>query len=508
LTKLGTGTQILSGNNTYSGTTSILGGTLQIGNGGPSGAIGNGAIVNNGVLVFNRSNASAITGAISGTGSLTKNGAGVLTLTNNSTYLGPTTINAGTLKLGGSKVLPVTSAIQLDATAGTVNTGGGGIVTSWTNQGSLGPAGDVSAAPGEEPSFVAAEPAMNNQSVVRFVAADGGLAPFARLTNTQDFTLGDVTVMYVGRLTGGPAGQANQRLLAGLSNNWLLGTWNGNSESAYFNNGFLYNAVTPDTVSRIYTGTVSSGGAGKFYVNGADRGAVAGSQGPYGLSLGGGYSGNPVTEYSSGDIGELLVFTSVLTSEERGAVEAYLARKWQSGDTNILPETGAVMLTTAGAALDVNGVTQTIGALTGAAGTSIELNEGSLTVGEASDATYAGEILGPGTFTKAGTGKLTLNGALSMTTLFADDGTLQVNSNANGADVVVNATANFGISQTLNTLVIGDGGIVTLGAAVPSPADPELAPTPVQAIPEADSISLLLLGALGLLGRFGRTRSS
>jgi hypothetical protein len=156
----------------------------------------------------------------------------------------------------------------------------------------------------------------------------------------------------------------------------------------------------------------------------------------------------------------------------------------------------------------VNGVTQTIGALSGVAGTSIELNEGSLTAGDETDTTYAGDIAGPGTFTKAGSGELTLSGALSMTTLIADDGTLQVNSNAAGADVIVNATANFGVSQTLNSLEIGSGGVVTLGAAVPSPAESVLAPVEVQAVPEPGSVSLLLLGLVGLLRRSRPARTS
>jgi hypothetical protein len=71
-----------------------------------------------------------------------------------------------------------------------------------------------------------------------------------------------------------------------------------------------------------------------------------------------------------------------------------------------------------------------------------------------------------------------------MTTLIADDGTLQVNSNAAGADVIVNATANFGASQTLNSLEIGSGGVATLGSAFPSPAESALAPAPVQAVPD------------------------
>ncbi|MEO7319033.1 MAG: autotransporter-associated beta strand repeat-containing protein [Chthoniobacteraceae bacterium] len=502
LTKVGTGTQTLSGNNTYSGTTTILGGTLQIGNGGTDGAIGNGAIINNGALVFNRSNAITITGAISGTGTVTKNGAGVLTLTNNSTYQGPTTINAGTLKLGASQTLPVSSAIWLDATDGsTINTSGGG-VTSWTNKGSLGVAGDTSAAIGEEPTFVVSEAAMNNQPVIHFDSAGGGV-PFDRLTNTQDFTAGNVTVIYAGRLSGG----ANQRLLAGLSNNWLLGTWNGNGESAYFNNGFLNNSGIPDTVSRIYTGTIETGGAAKFYVNGADRGSGAGAQGPYGLSLGGGFSGNPVTEYSSGDIGEMLVFNSVLTSEERGAVEAYLARKWSSGNTNVLPTGIAVTLTVAGTKLDVNGVTQTVGSINSVVGSEIALGGGTLTVGgDDSTMTIAGSITGgDGTLVKEGAGALTITGLQDYAVLTTSDGTTNLKSAlGTGASIVnANATTNFGVSQTLAELNIGDGAVVTLDSALMSPS-PALAES-VQAVPEPGALALLLAGALGLFGR-RRTR--
>ncbi|MCP9886263.1 autotransporter-associated beta strand repeat-containing protein [Synechococcus sp. ATX 2A4] len=51
----GTGTRILSGDNTYSGGTFIDGGTLQVGAGGGAGTLGSGAVVNNGALVFDRS---------------------------------------------------------------------------------------------------------------------------------------------------------------------------------------------------------------------------------------------------------------------------------------------------------------------------------------------------------------------------------------------------------------------------------------------------------------------
>ncbi|WKK20035.1 autotransporter outer membrane beta-barrel domain-containing protein [Achromobacter insolitus] len=95
----GTGTTILTANNTYTGGTTISAGTLQLGNGGTSGAIV-GNVVNNGALVFNRSNILTLAGQISGSGSVSQVGAGTTVLTGNNTYTGTTTISAGTLQLG------------------------------------------------------------------------------------------------------------------------------------------------------------------------------------------------------------------------------------------------------------------------------------------------------------------------------------------------------------------------------------------------------------------------
>jgi autotransporter-associated beta strand protein len=99
LTKQGGSSLTLTGNNTYSGLTTVSGGTLAIGAGGTSGAIA-GNIANSGAVVFNRSDAATYAGVISGTGGLTKQGAGTLSLTGNNTYLGQTTVSAGTLAIG------------------------------------------------------------------------------------------------------------------------------------------------------------------------------------------------------------------------------------------------------------------------------------------------------------------------------------------------------------------------------------------------------------------------
>nr|WP_276575486.1 autotransporter-associated beta strand repeat-containing protein [Salmonella enterica] len=81
---------------TAKGATVDSGTTLQIGNGGTLGAF-NGNIVDNGTLTFNRSDAAAYGSVISGSGNVVKQGGGELTLSNNNSYSGGTTIAEGTL---------------------------------------------------------------------------------------------------------------------------------------------------------------------------------------------------------------------------------------------------------------------------------------------------------------------------------------------------------------------------------------------------------------------------
>jgi autotransporter family porin len=99
LTQAGSGTLILTGNNTYTGVTT-LNGALQIGNGGTSGSI-TGDVSNQGQsLTFNRSDTLVYGGAISGTGRLIQSGTGTLIVTGNSAYSGSLAITSGTLQIG------------------------------------------------------------------------------------------------------------------------------------------------------------------------------------------------------------------------------------------------------------------------------------------------------------------------------------------------------------------------------------------------------------------------
>ncbi len=77
-------------------------GTLQIGTGGTTGLLGVSALTNNGTLIFDRSDASTYSGILSGSGAVTKQGAGQLMFDGANSYSGLTTISGGTIALSGT----------------------------------------------------------------------------------------------------------------------------------------------------------------------------------------------------------------------------------------------------------------------------------------------------------------------------------------------------------------------------------------------------------------------
>jgi autotransporter-associated beta strand protein len=98
LTKQNAGTLMLNGGNSYTGGTMVSAGILQ----GDSSSL-QGAITNNAAIVFNQTSNGTFTGSISGAGSITKLGSGVLFLGGDSSGItGTTTIAAGTLEVGSA----------------------------------------------------------------------------------------------------------------------------------------------------------------------------------------------------------------------------------------------------------------------------------------------------------------------------------------------------------------------------------------------------------------------
>ena len=120
----GPGTTVFSGTNQYAGDTTISNGaTLKIGD---PGSLGGGSyagnITDNGTLEYSSSVPQTLSGTLSGSGGLTKDGSSsTLTLAGAGTYTGPTVLKSGTLSVANSSALTLSSSVTLGdptATAG------------------------------------------------------------------------------------------------------------------------------------------------------------------------------------------------------------------------------------------------------------------------------------------------------------------------------------------------------------------------------------------------------
>jgi fibronectin-binding autotransporter adhesin len=265
LTKVGSGTFTLQGNNSYNGGTLVSAGRLV----GTTSSL-QGAITNNAAVEFAQATSGTYAGSMTGSGVLTKSGAGAILLTGSNGFSGGAALNAGTLAVGSANAL---------GSSGVISFGGGTLQYSASNATDY--SGRFSNAAGQLYSIdtngqdvtLASTLAGNGSSVAKLGL--GTLLLTANNTLTGGATISQGTLQVgngttTGNLSGPRAIAAGARLLisntaysltAGWSTITGAGTLELDGGSAYGNWGSI-------ALPSGFTGTLQVDNAGRFDVSG------------------------------------------------------------------------------------------------------------------------------------------------------------------------------------------------------------------------------------------------
>lgn len=158
----------------------------------------------------------------------------------------------------------------------------------------------------------------NSKNIVRFDGA-GDFMDKSALFTSQPYTL-----FLVFAFTSGG------RILSGISNNWLFGSWNNYSNRA-FNGAWVFQGTSSSTTFQVATLKCNGSGA-KYYQNSTELGSNLNTGAPNGLRFGKGGSGAsdfPTTgETAAGDVCEFLGYNQDLTTANLTSIHDYLNSKW------------------------------------------------------------------------------------------------------------------------------------------------------------------------------------
>jgi|GEM_PF-804107 len=374
----------------------------------------------------------------SGTGgAVTKNGAGttILSSATGSTYIGPTTINAGTLQANAVNTLSNNSPVVFANAAGAI-----------LNLNS------------------------NNNSIPSLAGggATGGNVTLGSATLTLSATSGSTT--YLGAIsgTGGIAkSAASIQIFSGASNSYSgttaisgSGTLRAGAANAFSSNSAVTLANTASTFLDLNSfncsvASLAGGGAagGNVTLGSGTLTLAATTGGP--TTYTGAITGTGGLTVNMG-AGIVQILNAVAGTNTYGGTTTVTSGTLRAGATNTLPVATAVALS-AGGTLDLNTFNLSVGSLSGSGGT-VSLNAQTLTLGATTG--------GPATYTGAitGTGGLTVNlasGVVQILNAAAGTNTYSGMTSVNGGTLRAGAVNAFSSSSVV-TLMNAAGAILDL----------------------------------------------
>jgi autotransporter-associated beta strand protein len=433
-------TTMLTGANTYSGGTTIYGrASLVLGNGLAGGSIV-GNVLNNGTLAVAQTSDLVLGGVISGSGALSKQGSGTLTLNGANTYGGGTTLAGGTLAVGNSSALGTGaliidggtllgtadatllnslnfgSAATLQAKAGTtMNVGGGGWVTGSGANITIGSGGATGTVVWNSGGVVGISYQGGAWNIAggTLKAGTGDLARYL-LHYASSLTVNSGATLDLGGfdayLTAALSGSGRITTTSGAPMLELQGSsFAGTIDGAVFVNA--YGNTTLTGANTYSGGTFINGGATLFLGNGGAGGSIVGNVYNFGTLS--------VAQTSDLVLGGVISGSGALKKSGSGTLTLNGANTYSGGTV-------------------INGGTLQLG--NGGIGGSIVgdvQNAGTLKVNQSSDLVLGGVISGNGALAKAGSGTLTLTGANTYsggTTITS--GTVQIGDGGTSGSIV------------------------------------------------------------------------
>ncbi len=484
ITKTGSGVLNIDVTNNLSGPVTISGGTLQIGNNDALGSLGNSTVTNNATLSLNRSDTVLNVGnTIHGTGGVSIDGVGAVTISGNNDFSGSTLINVG--------IVYLTSATGLGATSsGTVVASGAQLyVTANVNVAeplSLNASGDGNGALRKGGAGLTVQTAPVALVTDSSIGIDSG----ATLVISKSVTGGNgLTVVGTGTLTL----TANSSLSsfdlngpvvnAGTSGALGAGpvTVDGTGRFVLADGINLANAVTANVISPAAV-------TGLFMVNDNTNGTVTTVSGPLTFNVSPANGGDFWGPLSSG----YLNVTGPITNTATGVVSSRNGLVKFSGggnysqfilnqgtaslgaDNGVCPATAIAIGASGAATFDLSGYNQALTGLTdGAANAELVTNSAAtlrtLTLNLANSDSFNGIIAGKiALVANAGTSVLTLNATNAYTgNTMVGNGTLELAQPGLAASSTV--TIAGGATLQLDFAVTNQIGALVLGSASQSP---------------------------------------